>query len=583
MNLENNFELADKKSQVFEFICAIFPHYEPSVLEQIINEKLSTIIPEIKTSPDSNCFDFDQELLILRVEEEVNQLYNQSYQGNNSIIAFDSTNGKVMDNRALTKIISRKNSPILIEKTNPKTRSKKNAKSTALTRGLQNIPGFNFSEYDFDQIELNFLIQAFPFVSEQKLSYLYHSNNCDVDLVSEIILDGSSASKTQMPKEKHKYSAVASFSVGKGNRSIKLDHQENQTSLAPKPKSELQLNKEKENLNLNYNNRKHLPLLAKKTKRVPINKTELDKMVAQLSQLFDDVKPKKIKDICSKSRTLDEAANRVLVFKQNQVSRLRDSQDGQRFDSQDGTKQKKTNWVKLSPSISFVNSESSNSKVAVKDNTDIGLLMKYKDIFNENRVFTSEDFEISATSLKSELASEAKQFVLENGIYNSKWKDIVGYLLSKRNLCYEKATDSFKKRKNAGMNSGISVFYSEQGRSFDLQLKIWRMREAYGLVELAKNRAQDPNFVDLHSLYLEESVHIARNELKNWYGTETEGVPKPRSVLKIVTGLGSHSKGGKSILNQVIGRILSAEGWKYMSDDGIFFISGQERRVMLKK
>lgn len=95
----------------------------------------------------------------------------------------------------------------------------------------------------------------------------------------------------------------------------------------------------------------------------------------------------------------------------------------------------------------------------------------------------------------------------------------------------------------------------------------------------AQSRAGE---VDLHGVTVKDGVRIARECVQRWWGSEHVGewaragkVMGPG--LRIVTGVGKHSEGGKSRLGPAVGNMLIREGWKLEVGEGVVTVVGRSR------
>ncbi|PVZ99082.1 hypothetical protein BB558_004906 [Smittium angustum] len=241
----------------------------------------------------------------------------------------------------------------------------------------------------------------------------------------------------------------------------------------------------------------------------------------------------------------------------------------------DKTKRKgKTVWKQIEPKIIIKPSDSKN--ILSKQKTPI-ILLKSKSSQTAT-IKINNEYLRHALFVKPEglMAIDAKNFILDSRIDPKICSEYKNVYMKKREYYFQKASSSFRRRNNVGMNSGISAFYAEEGKKCDMKAKMWWMRSAYAFVEQQRMIRKDPYLIDLHGLRLAESVYIVRLELFVWYGNETEKAPKPRVGCEIITGSGTHSDRGIQVLHPVVGRILGNEGWKFKELSERYFVYDRE-------
>lgn len=107
------------------------------------------------------------------------------------------------------------------------------------------------------------------------------------------------------------------------------------------------------------------------------------------------------------------------------------------------------------------------------------------------------------------------------------------------------------------------------------------------------NSQSKPGEVDLHGVRVQDAVRIAKEKVEWWW--ENEGREWAREgkvmdgrrgarggggggLLKIVTGVGRHSQGGKARLGPAVGAMLLKEGWKIEFGEGFLMVLGKARK-----
>ncbi|GAA5998618.1 uncharacterized protein JCM10292_002827 [Rhodotorula paludigena] len=141
--------------------------------------------------------------------------------------------------------------------------------------------------------------------------------------------------------------------------------------------------------------------------------------------------------------------------------------------------------------------------------------------------------------------------------------------LARRNDAFRTAARSFQ-RGGVG-ERGAAGYWAEKGREYDRERRKWDDRAAR--VAVGERRAKhDPNTVDLHGLTLAQALSIVDEAVNSWWtaARDTE-YPVP---LRIVTGVGRHSRNNTPILAPAVAKHLDREGWRWKWDDGPLVAGG---------
>ena len=151
-------------------------------------------------------------------------------------------------------------------------------------------------------------------------------------------------------------------------------------------------------------------------------------------------------------------------------------------------------------------------------------------------------------------------------------------LAATRSTAFSQASSAYRLSKSKPLMAGAAAFYSSVGRDASAALRQRETAEADALVT-AQSRIGE---VDLHGVSVKESVRIARERVEMWWekeGREWAREGKVRSGgLRVITGKGQHSEGGKGRLGPAVGAMLIKEGWKVEIGQGVIDVSGKVRR-----
>jgi hypothetical protein len=150
---------------------------------------------------------------------------------------------------------------------------------------------------------------------------------------------------------------------------------------------------------------------------------------------------------------------------------------------------------------------------------------------------------------------------------------------ARRDEALRKASSAF--RVGAGAKTqrlgggGAAWHYADEARTLEAKSRMWSMRAAHKLVEERRGDEERAGELDLHLLTLPEALDVTRAELSRWRARGATGEP-----LRIVTGVGNHSRNNVAVLRPGIKKMLEREGWEATeqgSGSGIFLVRGLAR------
>ncbi|KAK7414622.1 hypothetical protein QQX98_006559 [Neonectria punicea] len=95
--------------------------------------------------------------------------------------------------------------------------------------------------------------------------------------------------------------------------------------------------------------------------------------------------------------------------------------------------------------------------------------------------------------------------------------------------------------------------------------------------DLLVEQQSTANSIDLHGVYVQDGVRIARQKVQAWWsGLGEFRTEKARQHnFTVITGLGRHSAGGVSQLRQAVAAALLQDGWKMQVETGRFVVKGR--------
>ncbi|CAG8440053.1 13068_t:CDS:2 [Ambispora leptoticha] len=157
-------------------------------------------------------------------------------------------------------------------------------------------------------------------------------------------------------------------------------------------------------------------------------------------------------------------------------------------------------------------------------------------------------------------------------------------LMAKRNEAYRKAVTAFRKTKGRVQNGegGIAFFYSDEGRKYDSEMKLWNLRAVRSVVKRDSEANKDHILLDLHGLTVAEALTVVKEGLAQWSKGTKQRSHSPIKPLKIVTGLGNHSPNGVAKLPPAVARMLSRDKWDVVRHQGYFLVRGRQTEDVIR-
>lgn len=152
-------------------------------------------------------------------------------------------------------------------------------------------------------------------------------------------------------------------------------------------------------------------------------------------------------------------------------------------------------------------------------------------------------------------------------------------LTTTRSAAFTQASAAHRKSKSTPLMAGAAAYYSALARDASASLKQHELAVAEKLVA-SQSRAGE---VDLHGVSIKNGVRIAKDRVERWWGAEGGGeMVRQGKVagpgLRIITGVGRHSEGGRGRLGPPVGAMLVREGWKVEVTEGVMTVVGKANR-----
>ncbi len=144
---------------------------------------------------------------------------------------------------------------------------------------------------------------------------------------------------------------------------------------------------------------------------------------------------------------------------------------------------------------------------------------------------------------------------------------------------FTQASAAYRRSKSKPLMGAAASYYSSVGRDATASLRRYEAAAADARVT-AQSRTGE---IDLHGVNVKDAVRIAQDHAEQWW--EAEGQEWSRAgkamggrELRIVTGVGRHSEGGRGKLGPAVGATLVREGWKVEIEQGVINVVGRTRR-----
>ncbi|KAL2431763.1 hypothetical protein ABEF95_013674 [Exophiala dermatitidis] len=148
------------------------------------------------------------------------------------------------------------------------------------------------------------------------------------------------------------------------------------------------------------------------------------------------------------------------------------------------------------------------------------------------------------------------------------------------NQSFDQASAAYRRSKSDRLYGGVAAYHSEVGRERAMAAKALQAAEADALVASQSTST----VIDLHGVTVQDAVRIAASKTQEWWDNLGEAKYAPggggpvRAGLRIVTGVGSHSKNHAPRIGPAVSRMLIREGWKVEIGHGELVVKGKTRR-----
>lgn len=155
----------------------------------------------------------------------------------------------------------------------------------------------------------------------------------------------------------------------------------------------------------------------------------------------------------------------------------------------------------------------------------------------------------------------------------------VATLSAVRSNAHAQSRSASRKAKSDHLMGGAASHYSSVAREAAAALR----QDEAARADARVSSQSRPGELDLHGLNVKDAVRVSRSTVEAWWDGEGREWARAGKVmndggLRIVTGVGRHSAGGRAVLGPAVGKMLNDEGWRVQVGEGVVKVVGRVRR-----
>lgn len=144
-----------------------------------------------------------------------------------------------------------------------------------------------------------------------------------------------------------------------------------------------------------------------------------------------------------------------------------------------------------------------------------------------------------------------------------------------RSEAYDKASTYYRRSKSDHLMGAAAIYYADQGKEHGAKLKKYSDMAAEALV--SENSGEYT--LDLHGVTVQQALKIANERVTDWWVKTTSTDSRAVTPFHIITGMGTHSKGGVSKLGPAVSKMLLKGNWKIEVSNGHIIVRGVQKRM----
>ncbi|KAK6512238.1 hypothetical protein TWF481_001129 [Arthrobotrys musiformis] len=143
-----------------------------------------------------------------------------------------------------------------------------------------------------------------------------------------------------------------------------------------------------------------------------------------------------------------------------------------------------------------------------------------------------------------------------------------------RNEAYNKASAAYRRSKSDHLMGAVATYYAEEGKNHGTRLKAYSDMAAEALVE--ENSSEYT--LDLHGVTVQQALKIVNERVTSWWVRTNSNDSRAVTPFNIITGVGTHSRGGQSRLGPAVSKMLIKGNWKIEVRPGNVTVLGVQKR-----
>ncbi|KAF3909608.1 hypothetical protein AA313_de0206393 [Arthrobotrys entomopaga] len=148
-----------------------------------------------------------------------------------------------------------------------------------------------------------------------------------------------------------------------------------------------------------------------------------------------------------------------------------------------------------------------------------------------------------------------------------------------RNEAYNKASAAYRRSKSDHLMGAVATYYAEEGKAHNSRVKVYTDMAAEALV----NQNSSEYTLDLHGVTVQQALKITNERVTDWWVKTNSTDDKAITPFHIITGIGSHSKGGESRIGPAVSRLLIKGNWKIEIRTGNIRVLGIQKGAVKKR
>ncbi|KAK6333320.1 hypothetical protein TWF718_011137 [Orbilia javanica] len=143
-----------------------------------------------------------------------------------------------------------------------------------------------------------------------------------------------------------------------------------------------------------------------------------------------------------------------------------------------------------------------------------------------------------------------------------------------RHEAYNKASAAYRRSKSDHLMGAVATYYAEEGKNHGTRMKAYGDMAAEALV----NKNSTEYTLDLHGVTVQQALKIVNERVTSWWVKTNSNDDRAVTPFNIITGIGTHSKGGQSRLGPAVSKMLIKGNWKIEVRPGNIVVLGVQKK-----